>query len=817
MERFTKRALAACSLLALMGTAAAAQTGGTASVAEKTYRVAGLTSPAEIIVDRWGVPHLYADNTYDVFFVQGFNAARDRLWQIDLWRKRGMGELARDFGPAYVEQDRIARQFLYRGDMYREWLAYGSDAKRIAQRYTDGVNAFVTLARQNADLLPLEFKLLGYQPSYWLPEDIVRIRSHGLTRNLDSEIERAAVACAADLETDLMRRTLEVDSETAEWQTKVPEGLDPCAIPPQVAQAYKLGTGGVTFTKEKLAGAQRAELEPGRVPEIEPTALGSNNWAIAPAKTTTGRAILANDPHRAHGAPSLRYITHLNAPGFSVIGAGEPSLPGISIGHNGRIAFGLTIFSIDQEDLYVYDLNPADRSQYSYQGRWEPMTTASDEIPVKGQPDRKVDLRYTRHGPVLHVDEATNKAYAVRAAWLEPGMAPYFGSIDYMRAENWDEFLAAMNRWGSPSENQVYADTDGNIGWKPGGLTPVRPNWDGLLPVPGDGRYEWAGYRDMDELPVEYNPQRNWVGSANQNNLPAGYPNAEKKIGFEWTDPSRFDRISEVLDADRKFGLEDSMALQADNTSIQGRRVTALLKGLQSSDGDVEEALRMLTSWNGVLTADTAAGALYEVWFMKHLRPAVVRATVPKDAVELVDKGGVRSGEPAAIIAVLEQPDQRLGDTPAEARDALLLETLKPAVSELKAKLGPNMQAWRWASLHHGYFEHPLAAVVGAEEKGRLDVGPFPKGGSGFTPNATTYRTSDFRITAGGSFKMVLDVGNWDASRAVNTPGQSGDPNSPHYRDLAPLWQQEQYFPLLYSRKEIEGAAAERIRLMPSN
>lgn len=805
MRMFRRSTLAACSLAAMLAAPAAAETA-------KSYRVAGLSAPAEIIVDRWGVPHIYASETYDAFFVQGFNAARDRLWQIDLWRKRGLGELSKDFGSSYLEQDRMARQFLYRGDMYREWLAYGSDAKKIAQRYTDGVNAFITLTEQDQALLPMEFKLLGYKPSYWLPEDVVRIRSHGLTRNLDSEIERAAVACAADLKTDLMRKTLEPD-----WQTRIPEGLDPCGIPPQVSANYSLGTSNVKFTKEKLAGTQRAELEPVPVPEIEPTALGSNNWAIAPDKTTTGRAILANDPHRAHGAPSLRYIAHITAPGFSVIGAGEPSLPGISIGHNGKIAFGLTIFSIDQEDLYVYDLNPADRTQYNYQGRWEAMTVVNESVPVKGQGDKPVSLSYTRHGPVLYVDEARNKAYAVRAAWLEPGMAPYFGSTDYMRAGNWDEFLAAMNRWGSPSENQVYADTEGNIGWKPGGLTPIRPNWDGLMPVPGDGRYEWLGYRDMDELPVEYNPDRKWVGSANQMNLPPGYPNAEKKIGFEWTDPSRFNRIKEVLSADRKFGLEDSMALQADMTSIQARRVTVLLKGIQSDDPTLTPALNLLTSWNNVLTADSAAGALYEVWFMKHLRPAVVRATVPKQAVDLIDQGGVQSGEPAAIIAALESPDQRFGSDPTAARNDLLLVTLKQAVSELQKKLGTDMAAWKWASLHHGYFEHPLAAVVGSEEKKLLDVGPFPKGGSGFTPNATTYRTSDFRITAGGSFKMVVDVGNWDASRAVNTPGQSGNPNSPHYRDLAPLWQQEQYFPLLYSRKAVEDAAKERITLTPAN
>jgi penicillin amidase len=802
-KRVLKSALAGCSLLALFAMSALAQD-------EQNYSVGGLTAPAEIIVDRWGVPHIYAQDIYDAFFVQGFNAARDRLWQIDLWRKRGLGELAKDFGPAYLEQDRMSRLFLYRGDMYREWLAYGSDAKRIARRFTDGINAFIDLTREDADLLPMEFKLLGYEPDFWRPEDVVRIRSHGLTRNLESEVERAAVACAADLKTDLMRRTLE-----PEWQTHVPQGLNPCAIPPQVLQAYKLGTGGVKFSRETLGG-KRADTEFDAEPELEPTALGSNNWAIAPDKSTTGRPILANDPHRAHGAPSLRYIAHLTAPGFSVIGAGEPALPGISIGHNGTIAFGLTIFAIDQEDLYIYDLNPANRTEYNYNGRAEPMTVVTEVVPVRGQGEQPVQLTFTRHGPVLYVDEANNKAYAVRAGWLEPGMAPYFGSIDYMRAENWDEFLAAMNRWGSPSENQVYADSAGNIGWKPGGLTPIRPNWDGLMPVPGDGQYEWIGFRDMDELPAEFNPDRGWVATANQMNLPPEYPYAEKKIGFEWTDPARFTRIEEVLSEDRKFSLEDSMALQADNTSIHARRLTALLKGLSSDDPTLAEALKLLTSWDHVLTADTAAGALHEVWFMKHLRPAVVRATVPPQAVELIDRGGTMSGEPAAIIAALESPDQRFGDDPIAARNEVLLESLKPAIAEVQERLGPDISAWRWGDLHHGYFEHPLSAAVGPEEKQMLDVGPNPKGGSGFTPNATTYRTNDFRITAGASFRMVVDVGNWDQSRAVNTPGQSGDPRSPHYRDLAPLWQDEQYFPLLYSRQAVEEAAQQTIKLTPS-
>ncbi|MDQ0040928.1 acyl-homoserine lactone acylase PvdQ [Variovorax boronicumulans] len=228
----------------------------------------------------------------------------------------------------------------------------------------------------------------------------------------------------------------------------------------------------------------------------DPTgAYGSNNWVISPKLTSTGRPILANDPHRSHGAPSLRYMTHLSAPGMDAIGAGEPFLPGLSIGHNGTIAFGLTRFYMDQEDLYVYQLNPKNPNEYRYQGRWEPMTRVTERIAVRGESaPREVVNTFTRHGPVLLSEPGKRRAYALRAAWLEPGMAPYFGSMDYMRARNWDQFRAAMNRWGAPGENQVYADSSGNVGWIPGGLTPIRPNWDGLMPVPGDGRYEWRAF-----------------------------------------------------------------------------------------------------------------------------------------------------------------------------------------------------------------------------------------------------------------------------------------------------------------------------------
>ncbi len=437
--------------------------------ADAEYALAGLEGPAEILIDRWGVPHMYASTHYDVFRVQGFNAARDRLWQLDFWRRRRLG-LAEVFGPSRVERDRASRLFYYRGDMHREWLSYGSDTERVATAFVDGVNAYIRLALLERELLPPEFRELGYEPTLWAPEDFARIRSNGLYYNLDSEFARADPARPRRARRGSARR------REPPVDLVVPEGLDLSLIPDDVLRVYRLA-----IDPPDLARARESVVQ------------GSNNWVLAPDRTTTGRPLLANDPHRALSVPSLRYLAHLSAPGVDVIGAGEPALPGISIGHNGRIAFGLTIFPIDQEDLYVYRTNPDDPLEYRYQGAWEPMRVIDDVVKVKDGEDVAVELRYTRHGPVIYEDVERHTAFAVRAAWLEPGMAPYLGSMDYMRATNWDQFLAAMSRWGAPPENQLFADPSWNIGWKPAGRTPIRPNWDGTLPVPGDGRYEWAG------------------------------------------------------------------------------------------------------------------------------------------------------------------------------------------------------------------------------------------------------------------------------------------------------------------------------------
>ncbi len=753
------------------------------------YQVSGLEQPAEIVVDQWGVPHIYALTHYDAFFVQGFNAARDRLWQIDLWRRRGLGQLAEVLGPAYIEQDTATRLFLYRGSMFHEWLAYGSDAKRIAEAFTAGINAYVTLARNDEKLLPVEFTLLDYKPAMWQPEDVVKIRSNGLWRNVTSEVTRARVVCGYGLEADAIRKKLE-----PQWTTTVPAGLTPCDIPEDVLKVYSLAKAPVNFGNAVQFANIDAPDQSTLLAAFEAVQrdAGSNNWVVARKRTTTGRPILANDPHRGHAVPSLRYAAHLVAPGINVIGAGEPALPGISIGHNERIAFGLTIFSIDQEDLMVYEVR---RNRYRYQGEWVPFEELEETVKVRHDESVSVKLKFTRHGPVVY--ESGNLAFAVRAAWLEPGMAPYFGSIEYMRAQNWRQFLAALNRWGAPAENQVYADIEGNIGYKPAGLTPIRENYDGLLPVPGDGTYEWHGFHDMDKLPVQYNPARGWVATANAMSLPEGYPYQQVKPGFEWSAPWRINRISEVLDSTMPHSIQDSLDLQRDYLSIPARRILSAIQ----IDQLPAVAAALFDGWDFRLTADSGAAALFEIWYGEFLQAGVIERLTEAPATSL--------GYLDSLVVV-----ERFEQMTKEQRMGIVVATMPAAIARAKVLLGDDPATWRWGTIHTMAFEHPLLDYVDANTKDLLAMPVVSRGGSGDTPNATRHNRH-YSVTSGGSWRMVLDVGNWDRAFMTNAPGQSGDPTSDHYDDLLQVWADDGKLPLLYSRDAVNKHAVRRILLQP--
>lgn len=820
--------LTASSLALATGLGTKAAQAGVEPARRKTeqFRLEGLNRPGEILIDQWGVPHMYAKDLEDVAFVQGFNAARDRLWQIDIWRRQGVGELSSILGERTVEKDRATRMFMYRDGIEPEWEAYGPDAETIATGFARGINAYIDKALEDPELMPPEFEALDYDPAKWDPEDVVRMRTHAISLNVSAEVTRAETLREHGPEVEAVRERLEPD-----WELEVPEGLDLDVIPEDVLDVYYDATGGVSFTEDDIRNPEALEglsedeheitFESAETTDSGPShadARGSNNWAIAPEISSTGRPIVANDPHRAHGVPSLRYVEHISSPEVDVIGAGEPGLPGVSIGHNGSTAFGLTIFYIDQEDLYVYETNPDDPNEYRYEDGWEAMEVETETIEVRDGEDQEVELKFTRHGPVIYEDTDENVAFAVRTVWTEPGTTAYFGSVGYMRADDVEEFEEAMNGelteemkgWGTPPENQVAADTDGNIGWFPGGRTPVRENWDGLLPVPGDGRYEWDGFLDQSQLPSEVNPDRGWVATANAMVLPDDYVELIREgerppIGFEWVSPWRQLRVEEILseaDADDPLGLKDSTALQTDNVSVIARRTTALLEGLEHDEELVDDAIELLAGWDGSHDRDSAAAALYQNW-TSPLHSRVTVELVGEDAYE-----DIGTGDDIVMLEALEEPGEWFDENPVETRDEILLDTLEDAVEATVDDHGSDIDDWSWGEDHMAHFRHQLSSLVDAEDV--LDVGPTPMDGASSAPNAQWAG-----VSGGPSWRMVVDVGEWDNSLAINTPGQSGDPESEFYDNLFDMWANAEYFPLLYSRDAIQRNTVRQIKLIP--
>lgn len=766
-----------------------------------TYDLPGLTAPATIRVDRWGLPHIKAQGLTDLFFAQGFNAARDRLWQIDLWRKRGLGLLAADLGPGYLMQDHAARLFLYRGDMAPEWAAYGDDAEAICTAFAAGVNAGVDLVLAGDMPLPQEFAVLGTRPAHWAAEDVVRIRTHCLTRNAGSELARAQVLALADPEVDLLRVPLNPPVDAAEWAVNAGAGL-----PAHALAAFELATAPVTFSAERLAaGLKEAALwsrvDPRKTVVQAPSMEGSNNWVVAGSRTASGRAIMASDPHRAHAAPSLRYMVHLTAPGIDLIGAGEPSSPGIMAGHNGHAAFSLTIFCADQEDVMVYDTDPAAPLRYRYGDGWEDMQVVPEVFAVKGHPEQQLDLHFTRHGPVVW--QETGRALALRTVFTEAGTAPYMASLKSMRATTWEGFKEAVETWGAPSVNLVYADVTGDFGWQAAAYVPKRQGWRGLVPVAGDGRFEWDGFMTASALPRLDNPALGFVHSANEMNLPAEAQDGPA-IGHEWFEDQRAARIAAALDARSDHDLGSSTALQTDTGSPFAARLITLIP--QDAEGR-----DLLAGWDGRSDADSAPALLYEVWLSSHLRPALLARVAPNpDLRRFLVPGNIPvvteflEGAHPALIA-------RAGLDADGARDAFLRETLAAALADVTARFGDNTKAWRWGDLHHGWFDHPLTPLGES-----FDLGPWPKGGGNTSIMLAHHEAADYRVRIGASVRMVVDVGNWDASLWINAPGQSGMQDSPHLADLAPLWAAGDYVPLAYSEAAVAEATVETITLRPA-
>jgi penicillin amidase len=742
-----------------------------------TINVRGLQKPVNVLRDEWGIAHIYAETQDDLFFAQGFVAAQDRLWQLDLWRRTGEGKLAEILGPTYIERDKFARLLRYRGDMKAEYESYAPDAKQIITAFVRGINAYIEL---NRDRLPIEFQLTGIKPELWTSEVcLTRMAGYVMTRNASNEVLRGQLIKAVGK--DLVEDLLETDPPT---KLTIPEGLNLDDISDQILRAANAATGSVNFR------------------QIE----GSNNWVVDGTMSATGKALLANDPHRSINLPSLRYLVHLVGPGWNVIGAGEPALPGVAAGHNERMGFGFTIVGIDQQDLYVEEVNPNNPNEYKYKGRWLKMRVERETINVKGQAPVTVELKFTQHGPVIYEDAQKHRAFALRWVGQEPGTAGYLASLSLNRAQNWQQFYKALSRWKVPSENLMYADVDGNIGWVAAGMTPIRKGWNGLLPVPGaSGKYEWQGFRSVREMPQAYNPAKHYIATANHNIMPPGYKNP---LGYEWAAPFRFQRIDEVIaNFKGKFTIPDFQKLQHDETSLPARELTKVLADVTNVPSDLQSFVSLLTNWDAVMHKDSAAAALFAMWSNK-LSAAVFKAHVP-------EKHWPQFASRISLVKTIEAlkyaAPKWFGDSSRAVRDRAMLTALDQAVAEAKQRLGNDPTKWRWGTLHKAPFTHALAS--NDELRALFNLPAVERGGDGNTPNATG--GANYRQSSGASFREILDVSNWDNSMATSVPGQSGQVGSPHYNDLLPLWANGQYFPLLYSRDKIEAQAKNKLVLEP--
>lgn len=782
-----------------------------------TFSVEGLEKPVEILKDKWGISHIYALTEHDLFFSQGYSAARDRLFQFEIWRAQATGTTAEILGPRAIDRDHGTRLFKFRGSMTDEMNHYHPRGGEIIEAFVQGVNAYIDFALETPSALPLPFKLLGIKPQHWT-EEVVISRHQGLLGNINQELNIGRAVCLIGPQKvkELLYFHPHVPNLTLENEISC-ESL----LSEDILYLYNAYRRGIRFEPEDIVLADNRndsksfdliaaalDQEERDLTKRSIDDIGSNNWAVSGSLTQDGWPMMINDPHRAQAAPSLRYWSHLVGPGWNVIGGGEPEIPGISIGHNEYGAWGLTVFNTDGEDLYVYEINPKNSNEYMYEGVWEKMRIIEDVIQVKGSAPVKIELKYSRHGPIVHEDITNGLAYAVRPAWAEIGGAPYLASLRMDQAKDWGEFREASNFSNIPGENMIWADREGNIGWQSVGIAPIRRGFSGLVPIPGDGRFEWDGYLPIKAKPNSFNPDIGFIETSNSNYTQPDYPYLEA-IGYTWTDPFRWARGSEVLGSGRKLNMVDMIRLQHDYVSIPARTLVPFLKGLKSQDPLVERARSKLLNWDFELASDSVEAGIY-VAFERNVLRKIEELKVPSIAREYLTIGMKKT------IDMLLAPDGDFGDDPLSGRDEFLLESLSEGVADLRENFGTEMMDWVYGQpgYKHVLIRHPLGSAVNKELGEKLNFGPVPRGGNGFTLGNTG---SGDNQTSGASFRIFIDTRDWDNTLGMNTPGQVGDPDHPLYGNLFELWAQDKVFPAFYSREKIESVLFETINLTPLN
>ena len=761
---------------------------------EGEVKVPGLRGTVEVKRDRWGVPHIYAESDHDVFLAQGYVIASERMFQIELLGRLGLGQLSELFSELTLPVDRFVRTVGWNRAAKAQAEAYDDRSLEMAHAFGEGLRAWA----ETMPAKPVEYQVLDAEPWHPDPDEAVLAGAAGavfmawsLSRNWDHELLRAEIAEVLGLEA-VGALFPDLDTEAA------------------LVEAGKEGGS------DRLALLREAILPP--------SGQGSNNWVVDGSRTRTGKPLLANDPHLAVALPSVWFECHLVAPGLDVAGVALPFSPGIVIGHNDRIAWGFTNTEGDVQDLYLERLSE-DRTRAEYRADWEPVTVHREEIRVRGwdQP-AIVEARETRHGPLvdsymvgiadpLVVEGGIRPSYALRWVGAEQGITP--STLWRMNtAASWEDFRDAVRGWRCPGQNMVYADVEGNIGYQLTGVYPIRRNGDGTIPAPGwTDEFEWEGWVPFEDLPRALNPEDGFLCTANNKVHDESYPH---NLGRDFLPPFRARRIAQLITEREVHDAGTFAAMQADTVSLPAAAIVPHLVQLEPRSDRQKEALALLGEWDRDLAPDSAAAALYEVW-CEHIARRVLLPLLGDRLYEHFH--GRRQWTNAFQYQVLPNllafPTARwFGRNGAEARDDVLREALDGAIEELTGSLGEDMAAWRWGALHKASFVGRLALIPDLAEM--FTAGVVEMGGDEQTINQAMYEPGwSYDVSVAPSWRQILDLSDWDASLGVHPGGQSGNPASPHFRDQLELWGAGEHHPLPFSRDAVEKATRSTLRLHP--
>jgi penicillin amidase len=771
---------------------------------EGVVQLGNLDAPVEIYRDTYGIPHIYASTEHDLYLAQGYVHAQDRFWQMEFWRRIGSGRLSEVLGESSLDFDRTIRTIGWHRTAAQEVERLSSEELALLEAYAMGVNTYL---ERNKGRLGLEFTILGltgvkYDPEPWTPLNTLtwaKVMAWDLGGNMNAELTRAHIVSRLG--------TTALNSLGIGY----PEDY-PVIIPHPLTGATIESIPELVLTFNVFG---------------EGESVGSNSWVIASDRTNTGMPLLANDPHLGIQMPSIWYEIGLHCEPLgpecpiNVVGSSFAGAPGVIIGHNDYIAWGMTNLGPDVQDLFIERLNPENPNQYEYRGSWEDMEIVREEIGIAGEDDPVVvEVRITRHGPIINdiaggtEDEWVFGWQPLALSWtaLEPGTL--MQSIQLLnRAQNWDEFREALSHFDAPSQNVVYADVEGNIGYQAPGRIPIRASGNGTVPVPGwTGEYEWVDFIPFDELPRAFNPEEGYIATANNAVVSSDFPFF---LSMDWAPGFRARRIVNLIEADDSISIDDIKAIQGDSRPEFAQDIMPYLLSLEPTDARQRDAVELLRSWDGVADRESSAAALFETLRIKMVDNIFLDEMGEKlqnraRGSLIVAMGNMLSDEGSPWF-----DDKKTLEV--ESRDAILLRALEDAVEELTDTLGRNMSGWRWGDLHTAKFENQSLGQSGIGPiEAIFNRGPVPVDGSLATVNNTGYSMRDpYTVSTVPSYRQIIDLAEFTRSLSMHTTGQSGHPFSRHYNDMIDPWRNIEYHRMLWLRSDVVAAAEAHLTLTP--